>query len=101
MVLNASGQYVDQVSLFSGNTWSANMVTDNPGTWLIHCHVSRPLQSLALNTKLVLEYLRPSNHVLAASCRGTTFVENVSEQSCLLASQPSVGSLKHTLHLGP
>lgn len=40
MVLNASGTYLDQFSAFAGSTFDADMVPDNPGTWLFHCHVS-------------------------------------------------------------
>lgn len=39
MVLNFSGTFLDQFSAFAGSTFDADMVTDNPGTWLFHCHV--------------------------------------------------------------
>lgn len=40
MVFNYTGSYADQVSLFASGSTDADMVTDNPGTWMIHCHVS-------------------------------------------------------------
>ena len=40
MVFNYSGGYADQVSLFASGQMDADMVTDNPGNWLVHCHVS-------------------------------------------------------------
>ena len=39
MVLNFSGTFVDQFSAFAGSTFDGDMVVDNPGTWLFHCHV--------------------------------------------------------------
>lgn len=44
MVLNTSGTFVDQISLFPSATFDADMITDNPGTWLFHCHVILPVQ---------------------------------------------------------
>lgn len=43
MVLNFSGTFLDQFSAFAGTTFDADMVTDNPGTWLFHCHVRVPV----------------------------------------------------------
>ena len=43
MVFNYSGSFMDQVSVFAAGTFDADMVTDNPGTWMIHCHVSASL----------------------------------------------------------
>lgn len=40
MVLNNSLTTMDQFSLFAGDSMDADMVTDNPGTWLFHCHVN-------------------------------------------------------------
>jgi hypothetical protein len=40
MTLLSKGHYMDQFSLFAGQTFTGDMVLDNPGTWWFHCHVS-------------------------------------------------------------
>jgi FtsP/CotA-like multicopper oxidase with cupredoxin domain len=39
-VRTADRQFVDVVSLFPGQTKVADQLADNPGDWLLHCHVS-------------------------------------------------------------
>jgi FtsP/CotA-like multicopper oxidase with cupredoxin domain len=34
------GRRVDQINLLGGNAVSMDMMAENPGTWVFHCHVS-------------------------------------------------------------
>jgi FtsP/CotA-like multicopper oxidase with cupredoxin domain len=38
--LRVSGRNTDVVEVFPGGMVTADMVADNPGTWLLHCHVA-------------------------------------------------------------
>jgi hypothetical protein len=39
-VANESGEYTDVVELLPASMRAVDMMTDNPGTWLLHCHVA-------------------------------------------------------------
>ncbi len=45
----------DVVELLPGTMTSADMVADNPGTWLFHCHVSDHLESGMMATYTIYE----------------------------------------------
>jgi len=32
---------VPQFNMLPGKVYSAELITDNPGTWLLHCHVNK------------------------------------------------------------
>ena len=38
--LRFQGRHTDVVELFPGSMATADMLADNPGTWLLHCHVA-------------------------------------------------------------
>lgn len=38
--LNMQGRNMDSLPLLPGVSYSLDMTTDNPGTWLLHCHVN-------------------------------------------------------------
>ncbi|HTO14042.1 MAG TPA: multicopper oxidase domain-containing protein [Candidatus Binatia bacterium] len=50
--LRASGRHTDVLEVFPGSMVTADMTADNPGTWLLHCHVADHLNAgmLALYT---------------------------------------------------
>jgi FtsP/CotA-like multicopper oxidase with cupredoxin domain len=48
--LRFRGRNTDVIELLPGSMASADMVADNPGTWLIHCHVGDHLQAGMLAT---------------------------------------------------
>ena len=39
-VVDDAGRHTDSVRMLSSTTHSVNLIADNPGTWLFHCHVS-------------------------------------------------------------
>lgn len=39
VVLNKENTFTDQFSLLASNTVSAELIADNNGVWLFHCHV--------------------------------------------------------------
>lgn len=41
LVLSQDGSNVDQFNVLPAKTWTADLVTDNPGIWLLHCHVNK------------------------------------------------------------
>ena len=41
LVFEWDGAHVDQFNLLPSTSTSAQLVADNPGTWLLHCHVRR------------------------------------------------------------
>ncbi len=43
-VVRDQGRHTDSVRALSGTTRSLDLIADNPGTWLFHCHV-RPRNS--------------------------------------------------------
>jgi hephaestin len=40
ITLNNNGHMVDQVVVVASSTYVLDAVTDNPGTWLFHCHLT-------------------------------------------------------------
>eukprot|EP00884_Botryococcus_braunii_P010532 jgi/Botrbrau1/19480/Bobra.0609s0001.2 len=44
-VLLRGGAHQDQFSLFPGSVVTADMIADNPGVWLLHCHVNDHLHA--------------------------------------------------------
>ena len=42
LVSEWDGVYVDQYNLLPSVSTSAQLIADNPGTWLLHCHVRTP-----------------------------------------------------------
>ena len=40
-----SGRTTDVIEVFPGGMVTADMVADNPGTWLVHCHVADHLNA--------------------------------------------------------
>lgn len=42
LVSEWDGTYVDQFSLLPSVSASSQLIIDNPGTWLLHCHVRTP-----------------------------------------------------------
>ena len=43
--LRAGGRHTDVVEVFPGSMVTADMTADNPGTWLLHCHVADHLKA--------------------------------------------------------
>jgi manganese oxidase len=43
--LRVSGRHTDVVEVFPGSMVTADMTADNPGTWLLHCHVADHLNA--------------------------------------------------------
>jgi FtsP/CotA-like multicopper oxidase with cupredoxin domain len=43
--LRWAGRHTDVVEVFPGSMATADMVADNPGTWLLHCHVADHLRA--------------------------------------------------------
>jgi FtsP/CotA-like multicopper oxidase with cupredoxin domain len=40
ITFNHNGHMVDQVVVLASSTYVLDAVTDNPGTWLFHCHLT-------------------------------------------------------------
>jgi len=43
--VNFENRHVDVVELLPGSMATADMVADNPGTWMLHCHVSDHMEN--------------------------------------------------------
>ncbi len=43
--LRSGARNTDVIELFTGSMATADMVADNPGTWLMHCHVADHLNA--------------------------------------------------------
>ncbi len=51
LVSEWDGAYIDQFNLLPSTSTSAHLIADNPGTWLLHCHVRTPfLQHVRMHT---------------------------------------------------
>ena len=50
----------DVLQLFPGQAEAVEMIADNPGTWLLHCHVLDHIQAGMVTTYTVLEKGRPN-----------------------------------------
>lgn len=53
-VVEALGQHTDVVELLPGSMKTATMRADNPGTWIVHCHVEEHLQ-WGMHTRFVIQ----------------------------------------------
>lgn len=48
-------QNVDVIELLPGSTRTVDMIADNPGTWLFHCHVSDHMESGMMASFIIYE----------------------------------------------
>ena len=48
--LRAGGRHTDVVEALPGSMVTADLVADNPGTWLLHCHVADHIHAGMLAT---------------------------------------------------
>jgi Multicopper oxidase len=68
-VVVRGGAHQDQFSLFPGSTVSADMIADNPGVWLLHCHVGPCfLANATICLPLPDAASRPGPSMLAKAC---------------------------------
>ena len=51
----ASGRRTDVIELLPGSMMTADMIADNPGTWLYHCHVADHIDAGMIATYTIEE----------------------------------------------